>query len=56
LQPPVCFRTLAVIFHCDLDGGFDEGAVLAFASDPAPLGVAAPLASEPLPFLPGVGP
>ena len=35
--------------HC----GFDDGAVVAFASDPAPPGVAAPFASEPLPFLPG---
>jgi hypothetical protein len=30
--------------------------VVAFASDPAPPGVAAPLASEPLPFLPGGAP
>ena len=37
-------------------GGFDEGAVVAFASEPlsnfCSVGVAAPLPSEPLPFLP----
>jgi hypothetical protein len=33
--------------------GFDDGAVVALASDPAPPGVAAPFTSEPLPFFPG---
>jgi hypothetical protein len=44
-------QTLPAI-HCAFKGGLDDGAMAAFASDSAPPGVAAPLASEPLPFLP----
>jgi hypothetical protein len=48
-------KTLAVL-SLRLTGGLDDGAAVAFASDAPPPGVAAPLASEPLPPLPADAP